>query len=305
MRWLTGAALGVAAVLLVAGCGKPAGVDGDLTNNWPALPEAKTPVPPSGACYPNEYAATWYGPFDDVKVDCASSAHKTETIYVGSFTGADADRSTPPLAGSAARAAAYGQCQKAAGDYLGGDWHGGKLWLGLTLPSGSAWSGGAHWYRCDVEQFTDSGLATVATSGSVKDGLRGSRRLGVGCLSVTDDGKGAVTGQQDTDCAQSHNGEFAGVYTAPDRPFPSTKDAAQKVADDGCQGVVAQFLGLSNGQVTSRYVGWMADGLDEDQWKLGDRGVRCYVVAFNGSTVTGAKVVGSMKGIRDAAPKKG
>jgi hypothetical protein len=305
MRWLTGAAVGASAVLLLAACGKPARVDGDLTNNWPALPEAKTALPVAGVCYPNEYSPTWYGPFDDVKVDCASGTHKTETVYVASFTGADAQRSTPPLAGSTARAAAYGQCQKAAGDYLGGDWHGGRLWLGLTLPSGNAWSGGARWYRCDVEHFTDSNLQTVATSGSVKDGLRGSRPLAVACLAVTDDGKSGVTGQKDADCAQPHNGEFAGVYTAADHPFPSGKDAAQKVADNGCEGVVARFLGFTNGQVASGHVGWMADSLDEDQWKLGDRSIRCYVVAFNGGSVNGANVVGSMKGLRDGAPKKG
>ena len=46
--WSRGAAVLLCATVLLAGCSKPAGVDGDLTNNWPAMGEAKAAVPDAG-----------------------------------------------------------------------------------------------------------------------------------------------------------------------------------------------------------------------------------------------------------------
>src|SRR5262249_22492699 len=131
---------------------------------------------------------------------------------------ADADRSAPPLAGSASRRAAYDECQKAGTDYLGGAWQGAKVDLGLVLPDDKAWTGGAPGYRCDLIQYQDSNYETGATSGSAQDGLRGPRPLAVTCLTVTDDGKKSVTRTEDVDCDKPHNAEFAGLFTAPDGP---------------------------------------------------------------------------------------
>ncbi len=301
-RWWAWGVAGAVALAL-SGCGKPAGVDGDLTNAWPAFEKAKTPVPVVGACYPDEYDSTWHGDFDSA-VDCKVASHQTETVYVGTFTAADADRSAPPLAGSSSRKAAYSQCQKAATEYLGGEWQSGKVFLGLVLPDDKAWAGGARWYRCDVTAFKDSNLDIVATTGSVKDGLRGSRPLGLTCLIVTDDGKNSLTKTEDADCAQPHNGEFAGIYAAPDGPYQANQETRRKLANTGCESIVAHFLGFPGDQALSRYIGWMALGFDEDQWNLGDRTERCYALAFNGNTVNGARVVGSVKGIKDGAPKK-
>ncbi len=296
------ALVGTAVAVLATGCTASTGVDNDLTNAWPAFDKAVTPTPKVGACYTQKLDTTWYGDFSDA-VDCSAS-HQTETLFVGAFSGTEAGRSSPPLAGTQARADAYGQCQKAAGDYLGGDWHMANVVLGLVLPDDKAWTGGARWFRCDVVQFADSNFDSVRTNGSAKGGLQGGRPLAVTCLTVTDDGKNSVTGQKDTPCDQAHNGEFAGLYTAPARTWPD-KDAARKLAGDGCEGVIAQFLGFSGSQPQTNYVGWMADNFDQDQWNLGDRTVRCFALAFNGNTVNGAKVVGSMKGIRDAKPKQG
>src|SRR2546430_3892555 len=149
------AVLGAVAVLGLAGCGKPAGIDGDLTNSWPAFEKAKTPVPVVGACYPTEYDPTWVGDFSKA-VECKTASHQTETVFVGAFTGADADRSGPPLAGSAARKTAFAQCQKAANDYIGGDWQSAKVDIGLVLPDDKAWTGGAPRYRCGARQVKDN-----------------------------------------------------------------------------------------------------------------------------------------------------
>src|SRR5256885_16187964 len=90
------AVVGVA-VLALAGCGKPGGVDGNLTNAWPALPAAKTPVPKVGVCYPNENQTTWYGDFTKA-VDCAPGQLQTETGSFGSLSGVNAARQPPQMA---------------------------------------------------------------------------------------------------------------------------------------------------------------------------------------------------------------
>src|SRR5947199_361542 len=84
--------------------------------------------------------------------------------------------------------AALAQCGSAARDYRGGDWTDGRLTLGLVVPDGAAWAGGARWYRCDVEQYRDSQLQTMADSGTVKGGLSGARPLAITCVTITDDG---------------------------------------------------------------------------------------------------------------------
>jgi len=301
-RWWALVAM-AAVALALGGCARPAGVDGDLTNGWPAFARAQTPIPDAGVCYPREYDPTWYGDFDSA-VDCKSETHQTETVFVGALTGADADRTAPPLAGSAARKAAYTRCQQAANDYLGDDWQSAKVDLGLVLPDDKAWTGGARWYRCDAIHFQDSDYNTVATSGSVKDGLRGSRPLAVTCLTVTDDGKNAVTKTDDADCDKPHNGEFAGIYRAADGAWPADENARRKLANNGCEAIVAHFLGYSGDQAISNYLGWMAQGFNEDQWNLGDRSERCFALAFNGKSVNGARIIGSVKGLRGGAPKK-
>src|SRR5439155_26367929 len=95
-----------AVALLAAGCGRPPGVDGDLTNNWPAMPEAKIAVRADHACY-RTYSAT-QDAFARIRdpVEC-SGPHEVETVHVGIFTGEDAGRDTPPPAGGPGRRTAY------------------------------------------------------------------------------------------------------------------------------------------------------------------------------------------------------
>ncbi len=303
MRHRAGWVLAVAALLALAGCARSTGVDADLIDDWPAFAKATTPVPVAGACYPTAFNETWFGDFS-AAVDCVKNPHEIETVYVGSFSGADADRSGPPLAGSAARRSAYDQCRKAGSDYLGGPWQGAKIDLGLVLPDDKAWTGGARWYRCDAIQYLDSNYDTVSKNGSVKDGLRGAKPLAVTCLVVTDDGKSTITKTEDIGCDKPHNGEFIGLYTAPDKPWPADKNARSTIAQTGCEKMLGQFLGYGDSKPFSNYVGWWPGGFAEEQWNLGDRTERCFALAFNGHSVNGARVVGSMRGLKSAAPRK-
>src|SRR5438105_10362075 len=100
-RKLLGALILAVAMLVIGGCGSPTGTDGSLINQWQAMPEAKIPVPASGACYsvPGDPTSLtkWPEP-----VDCGVS-HTVETIYVGTFTGEDFDRTSPPPSGGPGR----------------------------------------------------------------------------------------------------------------------------------------------------------------------------------------------------------
>ncbi|HEY2674882.1 MAG TPA: septum formation family protein [Rugosimonospora sp.] len=288
----------LAVAFALTGCARPPGVDGNLTNGWPAMSKAKVAVPVAGVCYPWPYDAVWHGDFDPV--DCATAQHQTETAYVGTFTGADAGRSDPPADDSPALPGLYAQCQKGASDYLGGDWHTAMVFLGLVLPSDEAWAGGARWFRCDLVHLSDPDGTSVVEQGTLKGDLSGPRTAAYGCLDVTTDGQKNVLSERPIDCAKPHGAEFAGTFTAPNVPWPSSAASREKLEDNGCVEVVAKFLGYANSdQWDNPAVGWWELSFDEDQWALGDRTVQCFAYAFTKS----GSFVGSVKGIRGKTPK--
>lgn len=291
--------LGVVAVL--AGCtSMPPGVDGNLTDAWPAMPVAKVSIPVAGVCYYMQ--STGFSAGDDSTIPC-SDPHGAETVYVGTFSGADADRSAVPAKGSQALVDTFGECRKNATSYLGDDFLTGVMSLNVVLPVAAAWKGGARWFRCDVTRFTDLKHSKIVGDGSAKDGLRGARPLAITCLIVTDDGKNTITDEQLIPCAQPHNAELTGLFTAPNVPWPSEDKSRSDMAQKGCEGVVAQYLGLSGGQVTNPVLGWGWDQFTRAAWEMGDRTIRCLVMAYKGNSVNNARFIGSVKGIGNAALK--
>ncbi len=284
--------------LVLAGCSTPPGIDGDLTNGWPTFAEAKTPVPVAGVCSSRAFDTVWSGPFESL--DCTSGTHETETSYVGTFTGADASRSSPPAAGSAGRRTAYQMCLQKSAGYLGGDVQAALVYLGLTLPSAAAWTGGARWYRCELLHFSDPDDDTPVTIGSVRDGLTGSRPLAIGCVNVTESGTQYISDLSDNvDCATAHSAEYAGYFTAPDLPWNSDQSARDKAAGTGCEAIVAHYMGFTGNALRNPVVGIVYDTFDQKRWELGDRSIRCYAYAYTKSK----KMIGSVKGLGAKAPK--
>jgi len=288
----------VVLALTLAGCATPRGIDGDLTNSWPVFAEAKTPVPVAGVCSSRAFDTVWAGPFESL--DCTSGPHQTETSYVGTFTGVDANRSSPPAAGSPGRRTAYQTCQQRSAQYLGGDVQAALVYLGLTLPTSLAWTGGARWYRCELLHFSDPDDDTPVTTGSVRNGLTGARPLAIGCINVTDNGSQYVSDLSDNvDCATAHSAEYAGFYTAPDLPWNSDQAARDKAAGAGCETIVAHYLGFTGNALRNPVVGIVYDTFDQKRWELGDRSIRCYAYAYTKSK----KMIGSVKGIGAKVPK--
>lgn len=295
-RMVVAASLLAVTTLALVGCGAPAGVDGDLTNNWPAMAEAKVPVPPTAVCYDTAFDTTASAPFNPV--DCAQT-HHTETTFVGEFTGADASRSTPPLSGSQGRRTAFEACMKNTSDYIGGDYHAAMVYLGLVLPDSNAWKGGARWFRCDVTQFADPDNDNEITTGSVKDGLTGDAKLAFPCMNVIEQGSQYIgDNTPPVPCTGSHSAEFVGLYTAPDKPWNDDATARSNQARDACWDKLYSYVGSSN---PSRLIGLIWQNFNQDKWELGDRTVRCWAYDEGPTHKFGE----SVKGIGTRDPKQG
>jgi hypothetical protein len=286
-----GAVLGAAAALLLAGCGgPPPGVDGNLTNNWPAMPEAKLPVPADHACYDVEDPSPGTAKLP-LPVDCAAR-HSVETARVGMFAGADAAADVPPPDGGPAQQRAYADCTKAANDWIGGDWRTGRVGLDLIVPTSAQWDAGGRWYRCDLVEFKDlDSYNVVSRTGSMKGSLAGTPPLALGCFKVTTKAQD-IDAMAGSDCATAHNSEFAGVWEAPSGAYPTDANQREKAQLDGCRTVIASFTGVPNDDKLRYRVGQITYGFGKQAWDLGNRGARCYIWMENKSFATSLKGVG-------------
>jgi hypothetical protein len=211
---------------------------------------------------------------------------------VGTFRGEYREGVTPPLPGSPAIKAAYGECEQAARDYLGDDWRAGRLWLGVTVPSATGWGGGARWFRCELMEIVGKDDETVqARVGSVRGGLAGDRPLAFGCYQVTskDD---VVSAMVPLDCAKSHNAEFVGVHVPPDAPYVAPDDARWEAYHTACRGLIAKYVGIS--AETAKEAGSVASPSSKAEWERGNRGVRCHVWLETATTTGTLKGLGSL-----------
>ncbi|GGL03129.1 septum formation family protein [Mangrovihabitans endophyticus] len=272
--------LGIAAagvLLLASGCGAPAGVDGDLTDDWAAIAEPTGFTPEAATCHLATFATV--GPRSAYEeVDCRLR-HRTETVYVGVYPSPAADADTPPSDGSAASRQAYRTCDAKTTEYVGAPWHLGRLWIGVTHPSPAAWTGGARWFRCEVMELSsvedDGGL--VQRIGSLHDRLAGARsalRLSCYAIELTDS-KG-IAGMPAASCSAKHNAEFAGVADARDKPYP-TDDDQWAALHDLCRTVIATFVDVPDDADLQYRTGVISLPGGEDVWALGDHTLRCYL----------------------------
>lgn len=291
-RWFTGLVLAGVVVLLVSGCGLPSGVDGELADDWPAIAAPVPFVPTAGTCHAGDFQpVTQLSSYEPV--DCAAE-HRLETVHVGTFA-ATAARDAPPTAGSAESRAAYTACDGRAREFVGDEWRAGRLWLGLSTPSASAWSGGARWYRCDLVELSaveDTGRQ-VTRRGSLKGALvAADSPLRLTCFNVTLARTGRVDTMPAVDCAKPHNSEFAGVWSAPARLAHPVRDRDWLPFYDGCYQRVAAYAGVPNDRDLRSRTGVVTVPAGANDWKSGDRGVRCYLWADKGRFTRSLKGAG-------------
>jgi hypothetical protein len=277
---LIAAVLAGAVALWAGGCGGyPAGVDGDLTDNWPDLPPATLPVPAALVCYPDPGVDKLPAP-----VDCGSP-HRIETVKVGMFTGDDATKDSPPPTGGPAQQRAYADCAQVARDFLGGDWRDGRLGLAVVFPTVRQWQAEGRFYRCDLVELGQlDSVEPAVRGGSLRGSLAGPRPAALACVNVTGAG-GAIDAMVPIDCAAGHNGEYAGLFELSGGSYPATGSDREKAQLDGCRQVVAAYTGIPNDDKFRYRVGQIAYGFGKPAWDLGNRGVRCYLW-MNGKTYT-------------------
>jgi hypothetical protein len=268
---------------LLAGCAGPG--DGDLTDDWRAFPAAGPFTPEGGVCHADVADVVTLAAYQPV--DCAAP-HRVEAVHVGAFP---ADQTAPPAGGSADFRGAFAECDTRATAYVGDDWRAGRLRLSVAVPSAPGWTSGSRWYRCDLaEVSTAEAAATVVNrTGSLRGALAGPSPLRLGCQQSRRDRGGGVETLLPVDCGTRHDAEFVGVWRAPDRPYPA-RDADWAPLYAGCRSTIARYVGVPD-DVTLRFRGdVVVRPPGAGRWRVGDRGVRCYL------WLSDRAVTGSLKG---------
>jgi hypothetical protein len=290
-RWMTAAFV----AFLVSGCSaSPRSAEPEAAAPLPAgsrtaAPAAGPTAAASPMCHPRGLAATGTAPTGTV--DCAAP-HGAETIYVGELPGAPA---AAPAAGSPAQLAAYAECDKRAAAHLGADWRTARLRLAVVLPTAAAWSGGARWYRCDVEEVSLIGPdgRGVTRSGGLAGALAAADApLRLLCNRMEIDRARKVINVPPVPCEQKHNGEFVGVWRATPTTYPArTEDYIPFF--EACREAIGAYAGVP----VDRWLVHRADVVPvlapAAEWKAGDRGVRCYLY------LNDRQVTRSLKGAGD------
>ncbi|WP_018255234.1 septum formation family protein [Salinispora mooreana] len=274
----------VAVVALLVGCAGP--TDGDLTDDWGALPAASPFTPEAGVCQVADATAqatlAAYQP-----VEC-TVPHRVETVHVGTFS---TGQSGSPAADSADLRGAFADCDVRSSTYVGADWRAGRLRLWLAVPSPSGWAAGSRWYRCDLTEVTtaEAGAEVVLRTGSLRGALADGSPLRLGCQQSGPDRGGGVDTLRPVDCRSRHDAEFVGVWRAPDRPYP-TVDADWAPLYAGCRSEIARFAEVPDDPTLRLRVDVVVRPPSAGRWGVGDRGVRCYL------WLSDRQVTGSLQG---------
>ncbi|MFI6784091.1 septum formation family protein [Micromonospora sp. NPDC050276] len=265
-------AAAVTAVLLV-GCAGSGGLDGDLTDDWAALPAPSAFTPAAGVCHAADFtdlvSLASYEP-----VDCAGP-HRLETVHVGAFP---VERTTAPATGSAELRGAFAECDTRATGYVGDDWRSGRLRLSVALPNGPGWAAGSRWFRCDLTELTtvEAAATVVVRSGSLRDALKTPGGLRLGCQQTREGSGRGVQTLIPVECGKQHDAEFVGVWRAPDTAYP-TREADWLPLYTGCRSVLARYAGVPDDAQLRFRSGVVVRPPGAGRWKVGDRGVRCYL----------------------------
>ncbi|WP_045744064.1 MULTISPECIES: septum formation family protein [Actinoplanes] len=284
-------AAAVLSLLVTAGCGSAADLDGDLTDDWGLMAAAIGFQPVSLTCHSSGFAGA--GPRASYEeVDC-NTRHRTETVHVGEYTAPAAQAPAPPTGDSAGARAAYRTCDAETTEYVGGPWRTARLWIGVTNPSPEAWRGGARWFRCEVvelDSVEDDG-GQVQRAGSLRHSLvGGSSELLLTCYAVALNNAGAIAAMPPASCAQPHNGEFVGLWDASVNAVYPRTDTTWAEFHDGCRGMVAAYVGVPNDGDLQYRTGVVSLPGSAEVWTQGDHSVRCYL------WLAGAELTGSLKG---------
>lgn len=269
----------LALTALVAGCARlPAGTDGKLGNEWPALAEPTGWRPVAGVCL------SWHSDFlrrVNYKPEDCAQAHYYEIVHIAEMGQAP----VPPAKSTEAYRKAWAECDAKTSELLGGPWRERRVNLALSLPTAEAWAAGARWVVCaaaQVRRLNDGD--TMLVRGSFK-GRFADPELQFGCVQVEPNGNFVPRS-----CAEPHNAEFAGVADWPGSWESALAESDKDLGHDHalCARVVATFAGAASVR-TGTWI-WLPK---ETDWHLGDRALRCYLYLDTTQVSASLKGVGS------------
>ncbi|MFF5181447.1 septum formation family protein [Micromonospora sp. NPDC000316] len=274
MRRHVRAALAAAFITVaLAGCGTPAGTDGDLSDDWRPMAQAQQFTPQAGECHVIPEASAYLASYNPV--DCAKT-HVVETFHVGTFTGELAARSTPPTVGSAAMRAVFADCDTRAKEFVGGEWRSARLSIQVSPTSPAGWAGGSRWYRCDIFELDEvdgtngEGDRAIDRTDTLRNAVSSRSPLTYGCM-IEDEWEQL----RPAGCTSGHQFEYVGTWTAPDRSYEvAVRDEAAVHA--ACRTVVARYAKVPVDANLRYRAGTTYRFPSPELWDRGDRGVRCY-----------------------------
>jgi Septum formation len=257
----------------VSACGGTKGIDGVLTDEWPAIGEPVAWTPPQQGCRASFSTILSRFTFDGV--DCAQ-AHRMEIVHVGQFPDSPG-LTKPPTVGQPEFTAAWAECDAKVTAFLGGPWRDRKIWISVSVPSAVSWSSGARWFACEAAVITQMKGSPTSVSYSLKGKFAAEPALAYGCLQVDKEGKWSSKA-----CTEPHNSEFAGSLAW----GTSYEDLNKEIARDDnavhrkCMEVIAGFVGTR--VRTGTYV-WIPT---ESDWNAGDKTIRCFFWLGEDKSVT-------------------
>jgi hypothetical protein len=289
------AAVAVAVVLAGAlgGCSGVKAGDGDLVDDWAMMSAAKVPEPPVGSCWAS--SATEVDDLAPGKVTQTTCdlQHVFETVKVGHFAGTAASSSSPPSPSQLTDA--WADCDKAASDYLGGEWQGGRVYVTVASPTSKQWSGDARFYRCDVGALrTEAGVFDPRKE-TMKGVLASGGDLKLTCgtqVGTTADSWDDIT---PTKCTDPHDVEYVGSVTSASNDWPADGKAVDAAYSKTCEAKMLSYINMSRGSWANQkalYYGYWMTG-DKNQWTAGNHTARCYAM------IDKKKINRSLKGAGD------
>jgi hypothetical protein len=280
VRWFARLVSVVALGALATGCASlPAVGDGDLRNDWAALPAPVGYEPKVGSCLLLAAASSKKVDRLRDKVVSCDQEHHYQVVIVGQF---GPEGSTPTALDTI-----YQQCDAAATKFIGENWRNGTLEIRAAQPESATAEFGARWWECmvlrETPYFSNAAVNQPLMRTDLAAGIPADLRFGCQRASEKDD---EIVGISAVDCATPHEAEYAGAATLPvGTPFPSSEQQ-WRTLHDACDRVVATFVGVSLRNVRGTYTEVMRSEATWPQW----RDVRCHL--FFGSKT----MVGSAKG---------
>jgi hypothetical protein len=277
---MVGSALAGFALLAVSACASVPGI----TSSWSAMAEPTGWQPTAGACSAEFFAQAYRATYSPI--DCTTD-HRYETVFVGQFTGAAAQLSSPPVAASAEMKAAWADCDAKTTEFLGGEWRDGRIWIGVSTPSNGNWSGGARWYRCEAAARESLWEGAVSSTKSLKGEFGADSLLKYGCYHVEKESADFV----DKACTEAHNAEYTGFFIV-GYAWADLKNHSDEFLGK-CRSIIAKYAGVPDDRNVKYRTGVWVERPTLVDYNAGDTTMRCYMWLGNENKTRSIKGAGN------------